>query len=972
MLSAVAGIVAATMVFGPVTAASAADAEAARNSARWLSRQLGADGTLQNPLGGALPDHGLMIDTLYALRAAGEGELAEPIVRYLDDERHASDYFTWDGLVPGMGYDAVIVGGATAKVLVAAQVAGRDPRNFGGHDMVAETQGAIMRSGPDKGRVSDYSKNPDLADSVSNNANVFGQALGVIGLAGVGENDRPAIDTLIGQQCSEGYFRIFFGYIPTDETGDHVTSNGTKVSTCDEGKPFGQSAPDGDATGMALSALLAARHAGATGLDGPIDAAVSWLKANQKPGGGWGGGVSTEAPNTNSTGLIVQALVDAGGADDAVQRGTAYLESAQATATADGDSALGDQIGAIAYTPEEYQAARTGGIVGLDTWIRAGAQATLGLARIGFHDLSQGRVPPPGEDPGTSPSPTVTPTVSPTDNPTASPSPNPTVTTTVTSTTTYSTTTTITTTTTATATATATATSRPNATPTRKTSAKPVARPRATSRTTPRPKPRSAPTPRRPDSGPAAGDDPSGDTTLPGTDSGPSMPPQGQSVPATAGPAGRLGAYLAGRLVDGDHVEVTKDGETYVDYDASADLVLALRALGEQPEAVTRASLFLLQPDSIQAYAYGAPYEQGPAAYAEPLAKLQIIARFLQTEPAAPAGLATTADRLKASLAQLRTAQGRFVDRGVYGDGDGLVRRQAWAVLAITAGGAPGETTASLEALLQSQCSDGSFPADLNTKDCATGDLAATAAAITALSGEPRSTPAAAGQAPAAPVAFQIKPSVSNSPAGWSQRHRTALENAAAVLASRTSGDGLVRSGGQVDVALSAAVAGGRRAVGLDAGDTTRALGALLLPDGGFGTSGAASNLTASNLTASIAGVPGAGSDLTVSIAGAPGLAERSWLSAPGSPVTIGLYLKEQESAARRSPAEDTWPMWPLFALGAIVAAAGLGYAGRRIASRKTAPAGAGPLEHDLPATSPLATKRLTRTPPRRPEGTTT
>lgn len=287
VLSVVAGIVAAMVASGPVAAASAADVAPARGTARWLARQLAADGTLQNPLGGALPDHGLMIDTLFAMRAAGEAEPAEPIVRYLDGERHASDYFTWDGLVPGMGYDAVIVGGATAKVLVAAQVAGRDPRNFGGHDMVAETQGAIMRSGPDKGRVSDYSKNPDLADSVSNNANVFGQALGVIGLAGVGENDGLAIDKLVSQQCSEGYFRIFFSYIPTEETGDHVTPNGNKVSTCDEGKPFDQSGPDGDATGMALSALLAARHAGATGLDGPIDAAVSWLKAHQKAGGGW-------------------------------------------------------------------------------------------------------------------------------------------------------------------------------------------------------------------------------------------------------------------------------------------------------------------------------------------------------------------------------------------------------------------------------------------------------------------------------------------------------------------------------------------------------------------------------------------------------------------------------------------------------------------------------------------------------------
>jgi len=152
--------------------ADAADRSAARLSSQWLVRQLAADGTLRNPLGGALPDHGLMIDVLFALSASGDGALAKPIVDYLDGGRHASDYFTWDGLVPDSGFDAIITGGAAAKVLVAAEVAGRDPYSFGGYDMVAETRGAIMRSGPDKGRVSDYSKNPDFADFVSNNSDV--------------------------------------------------------------------------------------------------------------------------------------------------------------------------------------------------------------------------------------------------------------------------------------------------------------------------------------------------------------------------------------------------------------------------------------------------------------------------------------------------------------------------------------------------------------------------------------------------------------------------------------------------------------------------------------------------------------------------------------------------------------------------------------------------------------------------------
>ena len=139
----------------------------------------------------------------------------------------------------------------------------------------------------------------------SNNADTFGQVLAVIGLAGVGRNNQSAIDQLTRQQCSEGYFRSFYAVDPDPPNAPN---------DCDGGKAFDQSSPDGDVTGFALSGMLAAQRAGTTGLDDAIARARSWLVAHQDPSGGWGGGVGTEAPNTNSTGLIVQALADAGGA----------------------------------------------------------------------------------------------------------------------------------------------------------------------------------------------------------------------------------------------------------------------------------------------------------------------------------------------------------------------------------------------------------------------------------------------------------------------------------------------------------------------------------------------------------------------------------------------------------------------------------------------------------------------------------
>lgn len=828
-LLAIVAVSAAVLLAAPHSA-EAADRPAARSNSLWLARQLAPDGTLQNQNGGVRPDYGLMIDTLFALYASGDGALAAPIVTNLDDDGRASDYFTWDGLVPGAGFDAIIVGGAAAKVLLAAEVAGRDPRDFDGYDMVAETKAAIMRSGRDTGRVSDYSKNPEYANYVNNNSNMFGQSLAVIGLAAVGENDQLAIDTLLTQQCSEGYFRIYFHY---DEAV-------TRLASCDEGKAADQSAPDGDATGLALSALLAAREAGATGLDEPIDRAGSWLLGNQDDGGGWGGGVTTQAPNTNSTGLIVQALADAGGADAAVDDGAAYLKGAQAT-TADASTALSNDIGAIAYTPEDYTAARTSGIVGLGTWVRASAQASLGLSQVSFLDLALGNVP---TDPEPTDSPTPTPTATPTS--TASPTPTSTSSPSVTPAPTPG--------------ATQTATPRPSRTPT--------ARP---TRTTPPSRPRPRVTPR---------------TT-------PSTGPTPQVATGTAG--GRLARYLAGRLTGGDHVEVTENGKTFVDYDATADLVLALRVLGEQPAAVALATQFLLRRASIDAYAHGTSYETGPAAYAEPLAKLAIIARFGQADSAVPA---TTVAALDAELATLRGDNGRFTDTGAFAETKQSVRRHAWATLA-TIAGTPGDSGAAVDTLVSSQCADGTFPAELGSGECPAGERPATAAAIVALNA--MQAPGEGNTAAPSPT-----PAVAGAPAGWPPARTRALTRAAAAIAAGAN-DVIRDPAGAIDPVLSAAVAAGRQAVGLDTSAIMRAVSSLARTDGGLPN-----------------GAPA--SDLGTSVAGASGVAGRSWTAATGSPVVMAVRVplptidQQTAAAAGRDNSVPLWLALILFGLGFLLA----------------------------------------------------
>jgi hypothetical protein len=94
--------------------------------------------------------------------------------------------------------------GSLAKSLVFAQVSGADPRTYGGLDLVAETEARVTEGGPSAGRLADLSAYGDYANS-------FGQALAVRGLSAAGSGKAAAAtDFLLKQQCSSGFFRVFF------------------------------------------------------------------------------------------------------------------------------------------------------------------------------------------------------------------------------------------------------------------------------------------------------------------------------------------------------------------------------------------------------------------------------------------------------------------------------------------------------------------------------------------------------------------------------------------------------------------------------------------------------------------------------------------------------------------------------------------------------------------------------------------
>ena len=262
--------------------AATSHADPAAAAARWLAGQL-VDGGLPGFVG---TDWGLTIDALFALQAIGTepkavtavtDALAASADEYAAFRSEAGDFIT---------------GGATAKILVAAVVAGQDPTDFGGYDWRQRTLELVH--GPGTGAPSGWLFNRNL--DATTGANMFDQSLAVIGLARSGGVDQSLVDFLITQQCPDGGFRLYPGAAGTPCADD----------------PPAQQVTDVDTTAYALQALLAAAETGATGTAEPITRATDWLLAVQHSDGSFIGSVVTAYPNTNSTGLAAQALAAVG------------------------------------------------------------------------------------------------------------------------------------------------------------------------------------------------------------------------------------------------------------------------------------------------------------------------------------------------------------------------------------------------------------------------------------------------------------------------------------------------------------------------------------------------------------------------------------------------------------------------------------------------------------------------------------
>ena len=326
----------------------------ARLATSWLGVQL-TNGVIHNPNYGGFDDYGLTLDFGLSMDEVGGDQALVRQIRRAMEPRIASYVSDVDYDAPEHRYS-----GSLAKSLVFAQVAGADPRGYGGFDLVQEVEDRVIASGPSAGRLADAVGGADYANS-------FGQALAARGLSVAGSTQAgPVTDFLLQQQCSSGYFRVFF-----------TSDRNAAAQGCVEGVD----GTDTDATAIVV-AQLSAIPSPSSRVQAAIDRAVDWLVATQKADGSFVGSAYTPDSNTNSTGLAASALAVEGRCEQA-GKAAEWVSSLQVDEQP-ADAPLSGEEGALAYSSEALATATTDGISDAtrDQWWRATAQAVAGLVHL--------------------------------------------------------------------------------------------------------------------------------------------------------------------------------------------------------------------------------------------------------------------------------------------------------------------------------------------------------------------------------------------------------------------------------------------------------------------------------------------------------------------------------------------------------------------------------------------------------------
>lgn len=428
---------------------------------------------------------------------------------------------------------------------------------------------------------------------------------------------------------------------------------------CDDGgfpafyfAPCASGDADTDNTAMAVQALLAAG-----GHDDAVSDAVAWLTDRAEDDGSFPGSASTPTPNANSTGLAAQALDAAGGQDAAVAPAQDFLASLQRRG--------GSDPGAIAYDVARRDAT-AGGIDDRDQFQRATAHAVLGLTGASLAEAAAAggsSVPPAEEPPGEEPPAEESPGVEP---------------------------------------------------------------------------PAGGPVGDQPPSGQPVEDEPSARPTIatrPGT----------TDVEHTAAVLAAA-AWQSGGLVNGERVVQVLDGTTFPNVGGTVDVALSFLATDTQPEALARVIGYL---DAQAAnYTQGAEFvgdgefdEKEGAAYAGATAKLALTVALADGDPRDVAGI-----DLIEQLQRLEDGSGRYRDDSSYGDFSNLLG-QSFGILALHQADDVDPTVASVTTLVGAQCPDGGFPEQFPTDATCASDPDTTGLVLQALAAVETGGGAAGGAA---------------------------------------------------------------------------------------------------------------------------------------------------------------------------------------------------------------------------------
>lgn len=341
-----------TVAGSPAQAAVTPDPRPLSIGATWLEGQL-TNGLLHYPDTGfgAYDDYGLSIDVGLSLAAIGGHDTAVTAVRNaIATAVGGGHYIAGDEF----GDAGSTYAGAVAKSAVFAKVSGGNPASFGGVNLITRLEAQVSSTAPNAGRISDTSSFGDFA-------NTIGEAFAARALTDAGSAKAPSVTTfLLDQQCAAGFFRLSF----------------SATAAADQSCDAAGGAPDTDVTALA-SLQLAAIASPTQAVTDALAAAKSWLHGAQHADGSFGGGASTEAPNTDSTGLAGWALGELGDTAAAAKAAT-WVRAHQADEpTACPSQLSGPPTGALGYDDAAVAAGRTDGITTavLDQWRRATAPA---------------------------------------------------------------------------------------------------------------------------------------------------------------------------------------------------------------------------------------------------------------------------------------------------------------------------------------------------------------------------------------------------------------------------------------------------------------------------------------------------------------------------------------------------------------------------------------------------------------------